>query len=163
MASPNQKNQTLFMRRDDFGVKYFSKDDIQHLLNVLKNNYEVTIDWTGADYCGLNIEWNYDKGWVYISIPNYIKKMLSKLNHPPPKKTQHVPHKWAIPIYGKKVQLVPGPDNTEPLDKKGQKRVQSTTGTLLYYARAIDTAILPVINDKASIQAHPTEKKQTKQ
>ena len=29
---------------DDFGVKYFSKDDAQHLLNALDKNYKYTVD-----------------------------------------------------------------------------------------------------------------------
>ena len=102
---------------DNFGVKYFfSQDDIHHFLQALRTYYEVTIDWTGSDYCSMNIEWNYDKGWVDISMPNYITKAFTIWNHAKPKKPQHAPHKWSIPIYGKNVQLVPRPDKTEPLD-----------------------------------------------
>ena len=29
---------------DDFGIKYFSKDDAEHLLTALKENYKLTTD-----------------------------------------------------------------------------------------------------------------------
>ena len=32
---------------DDFGVKYFSKYDANHLLNSLKNYYAISTDWEG--------------------------------------------------------------------------------------------------------------------
>ena len=32
---------------DDFGVKYFNDDDVNHLINALQENYKLTIDWTG--------------------------------------------------------------------------------------------------------------------
>ena len=30
---------------DDFGVKYFSEDDANHLLNSLKKHYAISKDW----------------------------------------------------------------------------------------------------------------------
>ena len=67
---------------DNFGVKYFSKEDADHLLTALREKFEVTIDWEGKNYCGLNIDWNYTNGWVEISMPHYIPNMLRKFNHP---------------------------------------------------------------------------------
>ena len=34
---------------DDFGVKYFTKDDAQHLITSLKQSYDITIDWSGRN------------------------------------------------------------------------------------------------------------------
>ena len=45
---------------DNFGVKFGSQDDTTLLLNALKDNYKITIDWKSEDYCGLTINWNYD-------------------------------------------------------------------------------------------------------
>ena len=36
---------TLVM--DDFGVKYIGKEHIMHLINALKEHYEVEEDWEG--------------------------------------------------------------------------------------------------------------------
>ena len=46
---------------DDFGVKYFSKNDAKHLIKTLKKNYKISEDWTGKNYCGFNINWNHKK------------------------------------------------------------------------------------------------------
>jgi hypothetical protein len=38
---------------DDFGIKYLGKENADHLLNALKENFEVTEDWAGKLYCGI--------------------------------------------------------------------------------------------------------------
>ena len=35
---------------DDFGIKYVNKSDAEHLMSVLKKDYEVTEDWNGKRY-----------------------------------------------------------------------------------------------------------------
>ena len=59
---------------DDFGIKYFSKSDGEHLINALQTAYKITINKEGTDFCGLKLNWNYDKGFVDISMPKYVKK-----------------------------------------------------------------------------------------
>ena len=41
---------------DDFGVKYERSKDARHLMNVLKQHYDVTEDWTGARYIGITLD-----------------------------------------------------------------------------------------------------------
>ena len=41
---------------DDFGKKYFTKDDANHLLNSLKKHYAISTDWEGGNYLGLTID-----------------------------------------------------------------------------------------------------------
>ena len=72
---------------DDFGVKYYSKEDALHLINTLKQGYSTPVDWEGKKYCGYTLDLNYEKGYVDVSMPTYIPKMLAKYNHPSP--TQH--------------------------------------------------------------------------
>ena len=45
---------------DDFGVKYFSKTDANHLINALQKNYNIMTNWTGFLYCGLTLQWKYE-------------------------------------------------------------------------------------------------------
>ena len=71
---------------DDFGVKYTRLEDAMHLINSLKNHYDIEIDWTGKIYAGIHLDWNYKEGWVDILIPNYVIKQLKKYDHPKPKK-----------------------------------------------------------------------------
>ena len=53
---------------DDFGVKYFSKADADHLLDSLRANYKLSVNWDGTDYCDLSIKWNYAEKYVGISV-----------------------------------------------------------------------------------------------
>ena len=77
---------------DDFCIKHFNQDDLDHLLNALKTHYTISEDPTGSHYFGLHIYWKYDKQYVDISMPGYIAKALHKFQHPAPKKPQYTPH-----------------------------------------------------------------------
>ena len=46
----------IFFCVDDFGVKYLTKDDAQHLITNLQRSYDITIDYSGRNFCGLDIE-----------------------------------------------------------------------------------------------------------
>ena len=143
---------------DDFGVKSFSKEDTDHFINSLRKYYNISLDMSGNDYCGLHINWDYKNYTVDISMPNYVKKLLQKIKHKYKKFPQHAPHQWTIPAYGKKRQFATENDNLPILNKKGIKFVQSIVGSLLYYARAIDFTMLPALNEIAARQANPTSK-----
>ena len=69
---------------DDFGIKYFSEDGKQHFLSTLKKYYNISVDDDGSNYLGLTIDWHHDQGFVDISMPGYIPKHRSSLNHPAP-------------------------------------------------------------------------------
>ena len=78
---------------DDFGVKFFSKTDAQHLISAVETNYQCTVDWSGSLYCGLNLQWNYSEGYVDVSMDGYVKRALKRFNHVPSStRTQHAPH-----------------------------------------------------------------------
>ena len=38
---------------DDFGVKYTTQEDIDHLIGCIKEKYQLTKDWAGNLYCGI--------------------------------------------------------------------------------------------------------------
>ena len=61
---------------DDFGVKYTPKDkeDINHLIKVIKEKYELTKDWDGDLYCSIRLKWDYHHRTLDISMPGYIRK-----------------------------------------------------------------------------------------
>ena len=88
-------------------------------------------------------------------MPGYIARALQRLEHPPPVHPQHAPHAWTPPIYGA-CQHFDVTDMTPALDLTDQKRVQEVLGTLLYYARAVDSTMLPAIGSLATQQAKPT-------
>ncbi len=41
---------------DNFGVKYESLVDANHLLNALEDLYGITVDWASNLYCGLTLD-----------------------------------------------------------------------------------------------------------
>ena len=54
---------------DDFGIKYYNKDDDIHLITTLQQFYKFSIDWSVAYYCGLNIKWHHHQQYVDVSMP----------------------------------------------------------------------------------------------
>jgi hypothetical protein len=142
---------------DDFGIKSFTLADANHLLDTLRKYYKISVDWAGKNYCGLTINWNYRRRYVDTSMPGYLPSALKRLQHVAPSSPQYAPHKWSQPAYGQKLQLAPI-DDTPSLDKSGTKYVQSCVGSFLYYARALDSTMLPSINEIGGSQAAPTEK-----
>ncbi len=41
---------------DNFGVKYVNKADVERLLSVLTEHYEIDTDWDGTSYLGLTLD-----------------------------------------------------------------------------------------------------------
>ena len=152
----NRERTTFALCVDDFGVKYDTEEDLQHLIATLKKNYDISIDKSGKNYCGLSFEWHYDEGYVDVSMPQYVQKALNKFLHKPPIRPQYAPHKWTLPAYGQRVQYVTTTLTTPKLTIKEQRRLQSIIGTFLYYGRAVDPTILPALNDLSTYQANPT-------
>ncbi len=62
--------------RGYLGVKYEQQEDIDHLIAALKTKYSLTKDWMGNLYCGIKLNWNYEKLTLNISMPGYIVKQL---------------------------------------------------------------------------------------
>jgi hypothetical protein len=59
---------------DDFGVKYTNKDNVKHLVSILKQDYKIDVDWEGTQYLGLTLDWDYAAHKVHLSMPGYIEK-----------------------------------------------------------------------------------------
>jgi hypothetical protein len=62
------------------------------------------------------------------------------------------------PIYGKQQQMAPLPDATAKLPPERIQRIQTIVGTLLYYARAVDSTQLVALGTIATQQANATIK-----
>ena len=91
-------------------------------------------------------------------MPGYIKKQLSKYKHPTPKRPQHAPFPCAPKAYVKLAQDPIATDNSPPAGQEGITHVQKVVGSILYYARLVDSTPLVALNTLASEQAHATEK-----
>jgi hypothetical protein len=141
---------------DDFGVKYVGEEHAQHLLDSIQEHYKCKAEWDGGRYLGLTLDWDYEKREVHLSMPGYVHEALTRFDWDHPKRPQHQPHEHTIPAYGNKIQYAPDEDKSKPLDKAGKKRLQQILGTFLYYARAVDSTMLPALSAIASSQATPT-------
>ncbi len=151
---------------DDFGIKYIGEDNLQHLHNALrKETYDIVEDQVGDLYCGINLSWHYDKGYVDLSMPKYVMKQLARYAHPAPVKPQHCPFSPNPITYGKDNQATTPADDSQLLDNAGKKRIQQVVRSFLYYAQATDVTILMALSDIATQHAAPTEniKKQVDQ
>ena len=48
-------------------------------------------DWNRSLYCGITLNWHYEKQYVDIAMPNYAPKQLLTYGRLPPKLAQHTP------------------------------------------------------------------------
>ena len=142
---------------DDFGVKYFAKHNLNHLISSLLKNYKTSTDYSGTNYCGLTLGWHYNEGYVDVSMPEYVQKALAKFQHVPPSTPQYAPHQWTRPAYGARIQFASCPDTSPQLDKKLTRHVQSVVGSFLNYGRTMDNTMLVALNEIAAHQASPTQ------
>jgi hypothetical protein len=90
-------------------------------------------------------------------MPGYIKSALHKYQHPAPARPEHSPHTWNPLIYGAKTRFVSDPKPSPTISDKDVNKLQQLTGTLLYYARAVDPTLIMPINVLASEQSNATE------
>jgi hypothetical protein len=147
---------TFTLAVNNFGIKFFSKEDADHLFAAFATT--LTKDWSGSNYLGFTLDWNYDAGQVDIFMPSYVPKALLTLRHPKPARLQHAPHLWTAPAYGTKVQLA-STDLSPLLNKSGiQRGVQQISGLFLYYSCGCDPTIITALNKISNHQAAPTEK-----
>jgi hypothetical protein len=109
-------------------------------------------DWKGSAYCGLTLEWNFKNRTVDLYMPGYIKAAINKYQHATPTRPEHALHTWNPPVYGAKTQYVEDENNSPALSAKDVNKLQQLTGTLLYYARAVDPTLIISINVLASEQ-----------
>jgi hypothetical protein len=92
-------------------------------------------------------------------MPGYVSNVLSKFQHDAPKHPQHTPSRYSTPVYGTKTQYATKYD-TPPLTATQCLTIQKVTGSVLYYARAVDPTVFVPLNDIVTEQTKATEKTQ---
>jgi hypothetical protein len=110
-------------------------------------------------YSSMTLKWDYKNRTYDISMPGYVSNVLSKFQHDAPKHPQHTPSRYFTPVYGAKTQYA-RKDETPPLTAQQCLTIQKVTGSVLYYARAVDPTVLMPLNDIATEQTKATEKMQ---
>jgi hypothetical protein len=94
----------------------------------------------------MSLKWDYKNRTCNISMPGYISNVLIKFQHDAPKHLQQTPSRYIMPVYGAKTQYIMR-DETPPLTAKQFLNIQKVTGSVLYYARAVETTVLMPLND----------------
>jgi hypothetical protein len=92
-------------------------------------------------------------------MPGYVANVLRKFQHDTQKHPQHTPSRYGMPVYGAKTQYATQ-DETPPLTAKQCLNIQKVTGSVLYYAIALDPTILMPLNDIATEQTKVNDKTQ---
>ncbi|KAL7476304.1 hypothetical protein ACHAW6_003292, partial [Cyclotella cf. meneghiniana] len=103
---------------DDFGIKYVGKESAQFLVNALKENYTISVDWEGKKYVGLKLDWDYDKREVLLSMPGYMVKALKRFGHDKPRWQQDQPHEHTPPVMEPNINSQRRKRSLPPLAKK---------------------------------------------
>jgi hypothetical protein len=135
------------------------KQHAEHLRNALFQTYELTTDWTATVYSGMTLKWDCKHKTCDISVHSYVSNVLIKFQHDAPKHPQNTPSRYVTPVYGAKTQYTTT-DETPPLTAQQCLTIQKVTGSVLYYARAVDPTVLIPRNDIATEQTKATEKTQ---
>jgi hypothetical protein len=141
----------------NFGVKYVGREHAEHLLQVLNMHYMCSQDWDGKKYLGMDIDWDYKQRKVHVSMLKYVPKVLMRVQHKAPSMPQHQPYPHIKPTYGATRQYAEASDTSELLSKENKTYVQEVIGMFLYYARCVDSSMLPALKTLATQQATPTK------
>ena len=123
---------------NNFEVQYVGTEHVLYLKKTLTEHYKISKNWTGKYFCVLDTDRNYRNGKFRLSMKGYIKNVLERYQHAPPKKLQLSPHQHTEPTYGAKFQYAKDPDISDSLDKAGTKWVQGIVSVLLFYTLAFD-------------------------
>ena len=78
---------------NDFGVKSTLKEDIDHLVEGIRNKYPFKIVWDAEKYFGMHPKWNYDKRTIRVSMDGYVIQALKEFEHHIPKQRHYGPSK----------------------------------------------------------------------
>lgn len=141
---------------DVFGVKYTCQKQVQHLLEVLQNSTQSSMIGQATNF----LVWLWI-GYVDIWMKGYINYVCHTFQHPNLKWPQHCSHPYQEIRYGAKIQYADAPDETSLLSKAATWKIQAIVGSLLYYAQAIDSTLLPTLNTLSYQQSKPTENTKT--
>jgi hypothetical protein len=121
-------------------------------------NYTLTKDWSGDLYCGIQLDWDYDKQTMNISMPGYLKKKLQEYGHIMKSRIQMCPYSPEPKTFGTEAQAPLPPHKLPKLNGKGIKRVQQIVGSMLYYAPAVNMTVLKALISIAEKHTNATEK-----
>lgn len=142
---------------DDFLIKYKGRDNVDHLLNALRELYKITTDFSrdSLKYVGITLRHDRENRHIDMSIPGYVIKALQRFQRINLKGADS-PIIYVPPSYGKHQQEAPMEESSTPLSPDEIQELQEIVGVFLFYARAVDPTMLTAINKIASRQSKAT-------
>ena len=143
---------------DDFDIEHVGVEHTKHLVQTLTPHCDITVDWFGAKFLGIDLEWDCRKGAVRLSMKGHIAKVLKHFQHTPACKPNHSPHAHNEPTHGQIIQCVQVPDQSPTLSSEDMTTLQAITGTLLFYTRAVDNKIYGSIRLNCYTKSFPCQK-----
>ena len=88
-------------------MKYEGKDHADHLIAALKDNHTIENDWERKLYCGIELDWHCEEGWVDTSMQTYMNNQQTWYGHPQPKRLQRTLYAPAPVVFGRAAQDLP--------------------------------------------------------
>ena len=102
--------------------------------------------------------WDYVKREVHSTMPEYVAKLLHRLQKNTPPNMQHQPHQHVPQNYGTKTQYSKPLNYYNPPDKEVKKFIMQVTGTFFYYGREVDGTMLTELSAITSEKSAPTKR-----
>ena len=100
----------------------------------------------GEGYIGIDLDCNYEKFEVKLSMKVYVLKFLKEFQHSPPPKPVNGPTPYTAPIYFKSVQYAPI-EEEKTLTYNQIRHVQEVCRKLLYPARTVDNKMIHSLSE----------------
>ena len=139
-------NTTFCLVVDDFAVKHFGKAAKDHLIATLTDAaYVMKIDHTGSKFVGLTVDYNKQAGYIDISMPDYIPKILARFPHSHIKPCDS-PMIYTPPDY-KTAQDVTEPDASGTLTDEEFEMAQQFIGCCMWVSRMTNSPTLTAVSN----------------
>jgi len=135
---------------DDFGIKYRTQTDADHLLATLRLLYNITVDVTGSQYLGMTILYNKSLRIFQTSMPGAVSSYLKRYQFTPLVVSTDAPSQYTSFKYGSGHLDALPVDSSPLLDAARTTRLQSIVGSFQHYARVIDVTMLCPISKLAT-------------
>ena len=108
----------------------------------------------GALYCGIKLDWDYNKRTLDISMPGYVQKILQRFQHAVPAQHQDSPHCAPPRKYGAVAQDPLPEDTSDKVNKKRVKIIQQVIGGVLDCAQSVDLTVLAALRHSPLLQVN---------
>ena len=142
---------------DDFGIKCNGDEHAEHLFAALREEYTITVDYTGSKYVGITIQHDKAARTMSLSMPGYVLKALTRFEVPTQTHATSSPLLYTPPSYGKRSQQWNTVDLSAQLSPTEAKFIQKVVGVFGFYTAAVDPTMLTAVRKAGSAQAEPTQ------